>query len=63
MLEGWWAAIRRADKVVLRDFVHPAPGHPIYFECTDNQDDLRTRFAPLIQRLSSYQSVDAPPPR
>ena len=51
VLKGWCAAIRWADKVVHSDFVHTAQGDPIYFECTDNYDDLRTRFAPLIRRL------------
>ena len=51
VLKGWCPAIRWADKLINSDFVHTAQGHPIYFECTDNYDDLRTRFAPLIQRL------------
>ncbi len=51
VLKGWCAAIRWADKLVNSDFVHTAQGHPIYFECTDNYDDLRARFAPLIGRL------------
>ena len=51
VLKGWCAAIRWADKLVNSDFVHTAQGEPIYFECTDNYDDLRARFAPLIGRL------------
>ena len=51
VLKGWCAAIRWADKLVNSDFVHTAQGEPIYFECTDNYDDLRARFAPLIRRL------------
>ena len=51
VLKGWCAAIRWADKLVNSDFVHTAQGDPIYFECTDNYDDLRARFAPLIGRL------------
>ena len=51
VLKGWCAAIRWADKLVNSDFVHTAQGDPIYFECTDNYDDLRARFAPLIRRL------------
>jgi len=51
VLKGWCAAIRWADKLVNSDFVHTAQGDPIYFECTDNYDDLRSRFAPLIGRL------------
>jgi hypothetical protein len=51
VLKGWCAAIRWADKLVNSDYVHTTQGHPIYFECTDNYDDLRARFAPLIARL------------
>lgn len=51
VLKGWCAAIRWADKLVNSDFVHTAQGDPIYFECTDNYEDLRARFGPLIQRL------------
>jgi hypothetical protein len=51
VLKGWCAALRWADKLVNSDFVHTAQGDPIYFECTDNYDDLRTRFGPLIGRL------------
>jgi hypothetical protein len=51
VLKGWCAAIRWADKAVHSDFVHTAQGHPIYFECTDNFEDLRARFGPLLQRM------------
>jgi hypothetical protein len=51
VLKGWCAAIRWADKLINSDFIHTHKGHPIYFECTDNYDDLRTRFAPLIGRF------------
>ena len=51
VLKGWCAAIRWADKLINSDYIHTAKGHPIYFECTDNYDDLRARFAPLIGRL------------
>lgn len=51
VLKGWCAALRRADKLLNSDFVHTAQGHPIYFECGDNYEDLRARFAPLIRRL------------
>ncbi|MGH8589774.1 MAG: hypothetical protein ACREXX_10725, partial [Gammaproteobacteria bacterium] len=51
VLKGWCAAIRWADKAVHSDFVHTDRGQPIYFECTDNFEDLRARFAPLIQRM------------
>jgi hypothetical protein len=51
ILKGWCAAIRWADKLINSDYIHTAQGHPIYFECTDNFDDLRGRFLPLISRL------------
>jgi hypothetical protein len=51
VLKGWCGAIKRADKIINSDYIHTAKGHPIYFECTDNYDDLRARFAPLIGRL------------
>jgi hypothetical protein len=51
VLKGWCAAIRWADKLINSDYIHSSRGHPIYFECTDNFDDLRGRFFPLIGRL------------
>ncbi len=51
LLKGWCPGIRWADKALHSDFVHAASGHPIYFECTDNFEDLRARFRPLVQRM------------
>lgn len=51
VLKGWCPAIRWADKAIHSDFVHTSQGHPIYFECTDNFEDLRARFRPLVQRM------------
>jgi len=51
ILKGWCASIRWADKLINSDYIHTAKGHPIYFECTDNYDDLRARFQPLVARL------------
>ena len=51
VLKGWCAAIRWADRLINSDYIHTAKGHPIYFECTDNYDDLRARFLPLVGRL------------
>jgi hypothetical protein len=51
ILKGWCAAIRWADKLINSDYIHTSQGHPIYFECTDNFEDLRSRFLPLIGRL------------
>jgi hypothetical protein len=58
VLKGWCASIRWADKALHSDFVHSATGHPIYFECTDNFEDLRTRFRPLIQRMRARLGWD-----
>lgn len=51
VLKGWCAAIRWADKLINSDYVHTAQGTPIYFECTDNYEDLRVRLFPLVERL------------
>ena len=51
VLKGWCASLRWADKIINSDYIHSSKGHPIYFECTDNFDDLRIRFLPLIRRL------------
>ncbi len=51
VLKGWCANIRWADKLINSDYIHTSQGHPVYFECTDNYDDLRARFQPLIGRL------------
>jgi hypothetical protein len=51
VLKGWCASIRWADKLTNSDYIHTARGQPIYFECTDNFEDLRARFFPLIVRL------------
>jgi hypothetical protein len=51
VLKGWCPAIRWADKAIHSDFVHTSQGHPIYFECTDNFEDLRARFRPLVERM------------
>ena len=53
ILKGWCASIRWADKLINSDYIHTAAGHPIYFECTDNFQDMRDRFFPLISRLRS----------
>jgi len=56
-LNGWCASIRWADKLINSDSIHTAKGHPIYFECTDNYDDLRARFAPLVARLRTINQL------
>ena len=59
VLKGWCPAIRWADKALHSDFVHSAGGQPIYFECTDNFEDLRARFGPLVQRMRASLGWDA----
>ena len=51
VLKGWCAAIRWADKLINSDYIHTATGQPIYFECGDNYEDLRSRFIPLANRF------------
>ncbi len=50
VLKGWCAKIRWADKILQSDFIHTAGGAPIYFETTDNFEDLRDRFFGVTQR-------------
>ena len=53
VLKGWCAAIRWADKLINSDYLHTATGQPIYFECGDNYEDLRSRFIPLVKRFQA----------
>jgi hypothetical protein len=50
VLKGWCPTIRWADKALHSDFVHTVSGQPVYFECTDNYEDLRTRLWGVLQR-------------
>ena len=50
VLKGWCPTIRWADKALHSDFLHTAAGQPIYFECTDNFEDLRTRLWGVLAR-------------
>jgi hypothetical protein len=50
VLKGWCPTIRWADKAVHSDFIHTRSGQPIYFECTDNFEDLRTRLWGVVER-------------
>lgn len=50
VLKGWCPGIRLADKALHSDFVHTDRGEPIYFETTDNFEDLRQRFFDVIGR-------------
>ena len=58
VLKGWCANIRWADKLINSDYIHTTSGQPIYFECTDNFEDLRTRFLPLIKRMRNSLQLD-----
>ena len=50
VLKGWCPAVRLADKALHSDFVHTNRGEPIYFETTDNFEDLRQRFFAVLAR-------------
>lgn len=50
VLQGWCAKLRWADKILQSDFIHTASGAPLYFETTDNFEDLRARFFGVIGR-------------
>lgn len=50
VLKGWCPTIRWADKALHSDFLHPVSGQPIYFECSDNYEDLRQRLWGLLDR-------------
>jgi hypothetical protein len=58
VLKGWCACLRWADKVLHSDFFHTAGGQPVYFECADNYQDMRERFAALLPRFR--QAVGLP---
>jgi hypothetical protein len=58
VLKGWCACLRWADKVMHSDFFHTAAGQPVYFECADNYQDMRERFAALLPRFR--QAVGLP---
>jgi len=55
VLKGWCPAIRLADKALHSDFVHTDRGEPIYFETTDNFEDLRQRFFGVMARCRKVQ--------
>jgi hypothetical protein len=53
VLKGWCPTIRWADKALHSDFLHTVSGQPIYFECIDNYEDLRTRLWGVLERARS----------
>ena len=50
VLKGWCPTIHWADKALHSDFLHTVSGQPIYFECSDNYEDLRQRLWGLLDR-------------
>jgi hypothetical protein len=50
VLKGWCPGIGLADKALHSDFIHTHRGEPIYFETTDNFEDLRQRFFAVLTR-------------
>lgn len=50
VLKGWCPTIRWADKALHSDFLHTVAGQPLYFECTDNYEDVRTRLWGVVDR-------------
>lgn len=58
VLKGWCPGIGHPDKAMHCDLLHTAGGAPLYFEITDNADDLRERLPGLLQR--ARQTLDWP---
>jgi hypothetical protein len=50
VLKGWCPAVRLADQALHSDFIHTHRGEPLYFETTDNFEDLRQRFFAVLTR-------------
>jgi len=59
VLKGWCPAVRLADKALHSDFIHTHRGEPIYFETTDNFEDLRQRFFAVLTRCRKVQNWPA----
>ena len=59
VLKGWCPGIRLADKALHSDFIHTHRGEPIYFETTDNFEDLRQRFFAVLTRCRKVQNWPA----
>lgn len=56
VLKGWCPTIRWADKALHSDFLHTVAGQPLYFECTDNYEDVRTRLWGVVERARAALS-------
>jgi hypothetical protein len=59
VLKGWCPGLRLADKALHSDFVHTDRGEPIYFETTDNFEDMRPRFFDVIGRCRKVHNWPA----
>jgi hypothetical protein len=59
VLKGWCPGIRLADKALHSDFIHTHRGEPIYFETTDNFEDLRQRFFAVLTRCRNVHNWPA----
>jgi len=51
ILKGWCSGTRGVEKIMNADFVHTRKGQPVYFENTDNYEDIRERFKKLQERF------------
>jgi hypothetical protein len=51
VLKGWCPVIRFADKALHMDFIHSSEGYPVYYEPTDNYEDLRERFGQVTEQF------------
>jgi hypothetical protein len=58
VLKGWCPGIGHPDKAMHCDFLHTVRGEPLYFEITDNYEDLRERLPGLMKRCR--QTLDWP---
>ena len=58
VLKGWCPGIGHPDKAMHCDFLHTVGGEPLYFEITDNYEDLRERLPGLMKRCR--QTLDWP---
>jgi hypothetical protein len=58
VLKGWCASIRFADKVMHMDFIHTSEGYPVYYEPTDNYEDLRERFGQVAKQFCELIGIE-----
>lgn len=58
ILATWCSSIRLADKGLNMDYIHTSSGYPVYFNTTDNFNDLRERFSPNIESFRTLMCFD-----